>query len=118
MFTSYINAMTYAKTESFTQADQELAQFAKVLSHPARIAIIRLLATRKTCIPGDISRELPLSRNTVSQNLQELKKLGIIRGEVDGLHVCYCLDLKLLGGMTEKFLALFAEVTQYSGTVC
>jgi DNA-binding transcriptional ArsR family regulator len=110
--------MTYSKTQGFSPADQELAQVARALSHPARVAIIRLLANRKTCISGDISRELPLSRTTVSQHLQELKKLGIIRGEVDGLHVCYCLDLELLGGMTEKFLALFAEVTQDSGTGC
>ncbi len=69
--------MTYSKTEGFSPADQELARFARAFSHPARVAIIRLLAARKTCISGDISRELPLSRTTVSQHLQELKKLGI-----------------------------------------
>ncbi len=110
--------MTYSKTEGFSPADQELARFARAFSHPARVAIIRLLAARKTCISGDISRELPLSRTTVSQHLQELKKLGVIRGEADGLHVCYCLNMKSPGRVTEKFLALFTEVRQDSGTGC
>ncbi|MBU1013861.1 MAG: metalloregulator ArsR/SmtB family transcription factor [Bacteroidetes bacterium] len=80
-----------AKTELFDRDLQEIATIAKVLSHPARLAILRYLANCNTCISGDISNEIPLSRTTVSQHLQELKKAGLIHGEIDGLKVNYCL---------------------------
>jgi ArsR family transcriptional regulator len=79
------------KTEVFTPELQELARFSKVLSHPARLAILQYLAETKTCISGDISDQLPLSRSTVSQHLKDLKELGLIRGEIDGLKINYCL---------------------------
>ncbi|OKL41688.1 ArsR/SmtB family transcription factor [Pontibacter flavimaris] len=84
--------MTYTKATQFSQEQQEVARIAKVLSHPARIAILQHLAETKTCISGDISSALPLSRTTVSQHLTELKNAGLIRGEIDGLTVCYCID--------------------------
>ncbi len=80
------------KTEVFTRELQELAKFTKVLSHPARLAILQYLAETKTCISGDISDQLPLSRSTVSQHLKELKELGLIHGEIDGLKINYCLS--------------------------
>jgi len=79
------------KKELFESELQELAQFAKVISHPARLAILQYLAETKSCISGDISDKLPLSRTTVSQHLSELKKLGLIHGEIDGLKINYCL---------------------------
>ena len=79
------------KKEAFDKELQDLAQFARAISHPARLAILKYLAETKTCISGDISDQLPLSRTTVSQHLQELKKLGLIHGEIDGSKVNYCL---------------------------
>lgn len=79
------------KSEIFEDNLQELAQFAKVISHPARLAILQYLAEIKTCISGDISDYLPLSRTTVSQHLKELRDLGLIHGTVDGLKINYCL---------------------------
>ncbi|WP_068839431.1 ArsR/SmtB family transcription factor [Pontibacter akesuensis] len=84
--------MTFTKATAFTQEQQEVARIAKVLSHPARVAILQHLAETKTCISGDISNALPLSRTTVSQHLQELKNAGLIKGEINGLTVCYCID--------------------------
>lgn len=93
MFTTYfIEHMTYTKATAFSFEQQEVARIAKVLSHPARIAILQHLAQAKTCISGDISSALPLSRTTVSQHLTELKNAGLIKGEIDGLTVCYCID--------------------------
>ncbi|TGE14163.1 ArsR/SmtB family transcription factor [Hymenobacter elongatus] len=103
--------MTYAKTADFTASQQDLARMAKALAHPARIAIIELLATRKTCISGDIAAELPLSRTTVSQHLQELKALNLIRGDIDGLTVCYCLNVELLRQVQQQFVTFFAAAT-------
>ncbi|WP_133274484.1 ArsR/SmtB family transcription factor [Hymenobacter radiodurans] len=103
--------MTYAKTTAFTEEQQQLARVAKALAHPARVAIIQLLASKKTCISGDIAAELPLSRTTVSQHLQELKALDLIRGEIDGLTVCYCLNTELLRHVHQQFTAFFVEST-------
>ncbi|MBB3187897.1 ArsR/SmtB family transcription factor [Microbacter margulisiae] len=79
------------KADVFDIKLQELSEFAKVISHPARLAILQFLAETKTCISGDISDYLPLSRSTVSQHLKELRDLGLIHGEIDGLKINYCL---------------------------
>lgn len=77
-------------------ADEELATLAKALGHPARIAIIRLLCRRSSCICGDIVDELPLAQSTVSQHLKVLKEAGLVQGQIDGPRVCYCLNPKTL----------------------
>ncbi len=74
------------------EANVQLARLAKALGHPARVAIVRLLLRRQTCVCGEIVDELPLAQSTVSQHLKQLKDAGLIRGEVDGPRVCYCLD--------------------------
>ncbi|MDO7885306.1 ArsR/SmtB family transcription factor [Hymenobacter cheonanensis] len=99
--------MTRAKTTVFTTEQQQLARVAKALAHPARVAIVQLLASKTTCISGDIAAELPLARTTVFQHLQELKALDLIRGEIDGLTVCYCLNTELLAQVRQQFLAFF-----------
>jgi ArsR family transcriptional regulator len=98
--------MTYSKTEHFTEDLQRLASIAKVLSHPARLAILQYLAETKCCISGDITDEIPLSRTTVSQHLQELKKAGIIQGTVSGVKINYCLcgcNIKELKSLFDRF---------------
>lgn len=73
-------------------ADEELAALAKALGHPARIKILRILTRRSTCVCGDLVDALPLAQSTVSQHLKVLKEAGLIRGEIDGPRVCYCLE--------------------------
>lgn len=73
-------------------ANEQLARLAKALGHPARVAIIRLLLRRESCVCGEIVDELPLAQSTVSQHLKQLKEAGLVRGEVDGPRVCYCVD--------------------------
>ncbi|HNX66272.1 MAG TPA: metalloregulator ArsR/SmtB family transcription factor [Bacteroidales bacterium] len=80
------------KSEKFEKSLQELARFNKVLSHPARLAILKYLADTKACISGDISDFIPLGRTTVSQHLKELRDMGLIKGEIDGLKINYCLN--------------------------
>ena len=96
------------KKEKFTPELQELSEFAKVLSHPARLAILEYLAETKTCISGDISDYIPLSRTTVYQHLKELKALGLIHGEIDGLKVNYCLCQSTIS----KYRTIFNEFTE------
>ncbi|UOQ97249.1 metalloregulator ArsR/SmtB family transcription factor [Hymenobacter sp. 5317J-9] len=84
--------MATHKRQEFTDEDQELAVVAKALGHPARVAIVRLLARRQACVCGELVLELPLSQSTVSQHLKELKAAGLVQGDVDGPRVCYCLS--------------------------
>ena len=81
-----------AKKEEFTVKNNKIARYAKALAHPARIAILQLLIKRQACICGDIVNELPLSQSTVSQHLKELKDAGLIKGDIEGVKVCYCID--------------------------
>jgi DNA-binding transcriptional ArsR family regulator len=86
--------MGTTKTEEFTIKDNKIAKYAKALAHPARIAILQLLIKKQACICGDIVDELPLSQSTVSQHLKELKEAGLIKGDIDGAKICYCIDEK------------------------
>ena len=86
--------MASTKKEEFTVKDNKIAKYAKALAHPARVAILQLLLKKQACICGDIVEELPLSQSTVSQHLKELKEAGLIKGEIDGVKVCYCIDEK------------------------
>ena len=78
------------------EADEELALFAKALGHAARVQIVRLLVRRTSCVCGEIVDELPLAQSTVSQHLKVLKEAGLIRGEIDGPRVCYCIEPRAL----------------------
>ncbi|GMT45842.1 MAG: transcriptional regulator [bacterium] len=98
--------MTYAKKEAFTPELQQIAAFAKTLSHPARLAILDYLAEQNQCVSGDITEEIPLSRTTVSQHLQELKNAGLIKGTVSGTRVYYCLQ-------TDRILELKAQMYKF-----
>ena len=99
--------MVVSKTELFDEAFQTRAGLFKALGHPARLQILHFLAQTKTCISGDISEELPLSRTTVNQHLKELKDAGLIQGTTEGARTCYCLDPKnvlKLKNIVEKFI--------------
>ncbi|MBL7888055.1 MAG: winged helix-turn-helix transcriptional regulator [Bacteroidia bacterium] len=85
--------MAYSKKLEFDKDEIKAAEIAKALSHPARVAIIKFLAEQKSCICNDIVEQLPLSQSTVSQHLKELKNAGLIKGEIDGPRVCYCIDM-------------------------
>ncbi len=74
------------------EADARLARLAKAIAHPARVAILRILIRRRSCICGEIVDELPLAQSTVSQHLKLMKQAGLIRGDVDGPRVCYCVE--------------------------
>ena len=86
--------MGATKSYEFSVKENKIAKIAKALAHPARIAILDLLAKRQACVCGDIVDELPLSQSTVSQHLKELKEAGLIKGDIEGAKVCYCIDEK------------------------
>lgn len=84
--------MGVTKSEIFTETQNEIAALAKALAHPARIAIIQHLFKSNTCICGDLVEEIGLAQATISQHLKELKSIGIIKGNIEGTSVCYCID--------------------------
>lgn len=101
--------MGISKTEHFTTEQNEMASLAKALGHPARIAILQYLMKVDACICGDIVNELPLAQPTVSQHLRELKNAGIIKGNIEGNAICYCIDevkITQLKGYFENMLSV------------
>ena len=91
------------KFSEFKFQQQEIAALAKVFSHPARVAIVELLAEKKEIKTGNISDYLPIGRTTVSRHLKELKNAGVIKGEIDGLKIHYCLNYDKLKEFKELF---------------
>jgi DNA-binding transcriptional ArsR family regulator len=110
--------MGATRADEFTVKDNRIASYAKALAHPARVAILRILAKKQACMCGDIVEELPLSQSTVSQHLKELKQAGLIKGEIEGVKVCYCIDEKEWKKAREVFGGFFEKITVQSGSCC
>ncbi len=101
--------MGTTKTEGFTKRLYEMATLAMALGHPARVAIIEYLAKTGTCICGDIVDELPLAQATISQHLKELKQAGLIKGNIDGNAICYCIDERTVQRITDYLVSIAAR---------
>lgn len=102
--------MAVAKKQGFDERDVELALWAKALGHPARIAILKVLAEKKSCICGEIVDVLPLAQATVSQHLKALKEAGFVDGVVDGPRSCYCLNVEAFTRMGDAIKAFFNDI--------
>lgn len=107
-----------AKTELFEESLQQAAVYFKALSHPARLAIINYLVETGTCITGDITEELPLSRTTVSQHLKELKDCNLIQGSVEGAKVNYCINVIGLEEIIKVLRSLAAQLEKSKSCNC
>ena len=104
--------MGLTKKEIFTTKQNEIARIAKVLGHPARIAILEYLSETKTCICNDLVNEIGLAQATISQHLKELKKVEIIQGTIEGTSICYCINQqkwKEIKDTFQTFLTIFSE---------
>ena len=110
--------MAFHKKEEFGTKEQSLAAFAKAVSHPARIAILHLLAKKNECICGEIVEVLPLAQSTVSQHLKELKNAGLITGEMDGPRSCYCINWKAFEKFSNDIGMLFMNLKSKNEKAC
>ena len=99
--------MGLSKTEIFTDEQNRIAALAKALGHPARIAILQYLFKINACVCGDIVDEIGLAQPTISQHLKELKKVHLIKGEIEGNRVCYCINPETWKKVKETFNDLF-----------
>ena len=109
--------MGLTKSASFTEAQNRRASVFKALGHPARVAIIELLLKKQACICNDLVEELPLSQSTVSQHLKELKQAGIIKGEIEGTSICYCINEVVWNEIQQNFDQLFSSYKS-AGNCC
>jgi len=111
--------MAKSKSLAFSAKDQEIADIAKALAHPARVAILKVLAKKGACMCGEIVEVIPLAQSTVSQHLKELKRAGIIEGEIEGVKSCYCINGTVLSKFSEVLDALFRDVEKkYAKSCC
>ena len=108
--------MGLTKSLEFSVLENRQAKYAKALAHPARIAILYFLANKQACMCGDIVDELPLSQSTVSQHLKELRDAGLVKGTIEGVKVCYCIDQNEWEKAKKSLNQLFDSYT--SGNHC
>ncbi len=103
--------MAKTKPKHFSTDELILANTAKAMAHPARIKILKILSKYNVCLCGEIVDLLPLSQATVSQHLKELKRVGLIKGEIEGPKTCYCINEELLEELTK-------QLTKFLNNVC
>jgi ArsR family transcriptional regulator, arsenate/arsenite/antimonite-responsive transcriptional repressor len=110
--------MAKAKIEDFTEEESSLADIAKALSHPARLKILKILAKIDVCMCGEIVDLLPLAQATVSQHLKELKRVGLIKGNIEGPKTCYCINTVPIQKIYEQFKKYFDEINKECKRSC
>lgn len=101
--------MGITKSDLFKKRQNRIATLGKAFDHPARVAILEYLLSNKTCITNDLVNELPLSQSTISQHLKELKQIGIIKGEVEGPKLNYCIDEEVWQDARDIFINMFSK---------
>lgn len=110
--------MGATKTDSFTERQNELATMLKALGHPARMAIIDYLLKVNACIGNEIVNEIPLAQPTVSQHLRELKNAGLIKGNIEGNAVCYCLNEEAFAKLSAEFHEIVEKIKKGNNKAC
>ena len=110
--------MGLTKSEIFTEEQNQIAKIAKVLGHPARIAILDFLIKSKSCVCGDLVKEIGLAQPTISQHLKELKNVGIIKGSIEGTSVCYCINEEKWAEIETLFTSFLSQKLKDSIPCC
>lgn len=110
--------MGVTQTHLFTEEQNEIAQLAKAIAHPARIAILQHLIKTKSCINGDLVLEIGLAQATISQHLRELKDAGLIQGSIDGTRVNYCINQEKWTALKSLFQDFFESYSASCNTSC
>ena len=110
--------MGLTKTEIFTEEQNNIAVIAKAIGHPARVAILQHLIKINSCICGDLVEEIGLAQPTISQHLKELKNIGIIKGNIEGTSVCYCINQEKWAEIENLFTTFLNLETNTSANCC
>lgn len=110
--------MGITKSEIFTDQQNRIAQLAKVIGHPARVAILQHLFKATSCICGDLVSEIGLAQPTISQHLKELKRLNLIKGNIEGTSVCYCINQEAWRDIQVLFQKFLSQNINKQGDCC
>ncbi len=110
--------MGLTKTDLYTEEQNAFASIAKVLGHPARVAIIQHLLKVNACICGEIVQVVGLSQPTISQHLKELRNIGLIKGNIEGTSICYCINQEVFNNIKKLFNDTFSQDIPKSGSCC
>ena len=110
--------MGLVKNELFNVEQNTIAKYAKVLGHPARVAILQHLFKMNSCVCGELVLEIGLAQATISQHLKELKAIGLIKGNVEGTSVCYCIDMENWKAMKQVMNQFMNVDIQNSNECC
>jgi ArsR family transcriptional regulator len=110
--------MGFTKIEHFEDVFIEEARIFKALGHPARLAIVKMLLAKRTCVGADFTVSIPLAQPTISQHLRELKDAGIIRGRVEGTSVCYCVNIDVIDKLKSSFLPILNDFLNSQNCDC
>lgn len=101
--------MGITRTDLHTEETNNIATLARAFSHPARVTILKHIIEAKGCIVNDLVEVIGLSQSTISQHLKELKSIGIIKGEIEGPRICYCINDKVWNETKQAFTAIFSS---------
>ena len=110
--------MGVTKTEIFTEEQNRISVLAKALGHPARVAILQHLFNTNSCVCGELVDIIGLAQPTISQHLKELKNLGLIKGNISGTSICYCIDQERWGAMKTTLTAFLDQDSNTDTTCC
>lgn len=110
--------MGASKSDHFTDKQNEIAMLFKALGHPARVAIVEFLMKTDLCICSDIVNELPLAQPTVSQHLKELKTAGLIKGNIEGNAICYCINETAIAQLQAYFGNISTQLINKKNQCC
>ncbi|MCB0803602.1 MAG: winged helix-turn-helix transcriptional regulator [Flavobacteriales bacterium] len=110
--------MGLTKTEMFSDLQNDISLIAKAIGHPARVAILQHLFRINTCVCGDLVNEIGLAQPTISQHLKELKNMGLIKGNIEGTSVCYCIDLENWTKMKEVMFQFLNQDVSKENNCC
>ncbi|MGG7057974.1 ArsR/SmtB family transcription factor [Clostridium nigeriense] len=83
---------------------EDVAEILKVLAHPVRLCIVKNLLEKGSCNVTNMHSCLGMPQSTISQHLQKLKSIGIIKGERNGLEIVYEVVDKRVGKIIEALL--------------
>lgn len=110
--------MGATKTDLFTEEQNEISSLLKAIAHPARISILEYLIKVDSCICGDIVNELSLAQPTISQHLKELKNAGLIKGNIEGTAICYCVDKTVVDRIHSYFSGITVQLENKNNQCC
>lgn len=110
--------MGVTKSEIFSPLQNKIANIARVLGHPARIAILQQIMRTQSCICGELTTEIGLAQPTISQHLKELKSIGLIKGNIEGVKVCYCIDQEKWKEMNSLLTEFFSQNSPMNNECC